>query len=67
MKTYLAKIDIACLSFADIFLVRALNKKEATQKVYDYCKDSFDYKKCEIIVENIDELFEDNDFVAEIH
>lgn len=68
LKIYLVEINLHCLSYADIFLVKAANKKEAKQKIYDYCKNEFDYKKKDILIYSLEELYKntEND-VVEIH
>lgn len=66
MKIYLAEINLPCLLYGNLFLVKANNKREAQQKVYDYCKDSFDYKKSDIIIKSLEKLFTEGNIV-EIH
>ena len=66
MKIYIATINLPCLSYGDIFLVKAANIKEAQQKVYDLCKDRFNYKKSDIIIKATKELLYMEEIV-EIH
>lgn len=68
MKYYIAEIDLPALAYADMFLVKAENKKIAQQKVYDYCKESFNYKKVNILIYSLEDYYKDNENdVAEIH
>lgn len=57
MNDYIAEIDLPCIEFGNLFLVKANNKKEAKNKVYEYCKDSFDYKKSNIIIYSLSEIY----------
>ena len=59
MNIYIAEIDEVGLTYAFIYIVKAKNKKEAKEKVYKYCKDIHAYKKKDIIVKSLDDLFED--------
>ena len=67
MKIYLAEINLLCLTYGDMFLVKADNFKEAQQKVYNYCKDRFDYKESDITIQLLEKLFTDLGDVVEIH
>jgi len=61
MKYYMAEINVPCLNYGYSFLVRAENKKDAQQKIYDCCKDDFDYKKSEILIYSLEELYKASD------
>lgn len=63
MKIYLATIDLPCLAYGYIFAVKADNKKDAQQKVYNHCKDRFDYKKSDIIINSLEELFAESEVI----
>jgi len=68
MKDYIIEINIPCLSYGSIFLVKANNKKEAKQKIYDYCKDIYKYKKSDVIAYSLEELYKsDNSDIVEIN
>ena len=59
MNVYIAEINEVGLVYGFIYIVKAKNKKDAKEKVYEYCKDIKGYKKKDIIIKSLDELFED--------
>ena len=59
MNIYIAEINEVGLTYGFIYIVKAKNKKEAKEKVYRHCYTIHAYKKKDIIVKSLDELFED--------
>ena len=59
MNVYIAEIDEVGLMCGFIYIVKAKNKKDAKEKVYKHCYTIHAYKKKDIIIKSLDDLFED--------